>query len=109
MTKNAETDRLLEIDGEIQVAPQQKIKRPKLFKVVLFNDNYTTMEFVVDILMSIFNKPEPDATRIMLEVHKKGKGVCGIYTFDIALTKTNQVRRYAILNEFPLRCEVEEA
>jgi len=109
MAKNAETDGLLEIDGSIEVAPRQKIKRPKLYKVVLFNDNYTTMEFVVDILVSIFNKTGADANRIMLEVHKRGKGVCGIYTYDIAHTKTNQVRRYAILNEFPLRCEVEEA
>ncbi len=109
MAKEVDTDNVIEIDGAVQIAPRQKIKKPKLYKVVLYNDDYTTMEFVVDILVVIFNKAITEATLIMLEVHKKGKGICGVYTYDIAVTKSNQVRRYATLNEFPLKCEIEEA
>lgn len=80
---------------------------PRLYKVVLWNDHYTTMEFVVMVLMTVFQKSEVEATRIMLEVHRKGRGVAGVYTRDIALTKADEVRRLARKNEFPLRCECE--
>ena len=86
-----------------------KLKEPEEFRVILLNDNYTTMDFVVMILMSIFHKTEEDAGKIMLDVHKKGKGLVGQYPWDIAATKAEQVHAIAKQNEFPLRCIVEPA
>ena len=87
----------------------EKYKEPEQFKVILLNDHYTTMEFVVEVLMIIFHKGIEDANRIMLDVHQKGKGIVGVYTWDIAVTKTEQVHVAAQANEFPLRCIVEPA
>lgn len=87
----------------------EKHKEPDEFKVILLNDHFTTMEFVVEVLMAIFHKGIADATRIMLDVHRKGRGVVGVYTWDIAATKTEQVHLAAKANEFPLRCIVEPA
>jgi ATP-dependent Clp protease adaptor protein ClpS len=84
------------------------IKYPKKYKVLLLNDDYTSMEFVVDILMSIFHKNFSEAETIMLEVHKNDKGLCGIYTHEIAETKVMQVHKKARDNGFPLRAEMEE-
>lgn len=86
-----------------------KLKRPKLYRVILLNDDYTTMEFVVEVLVTIFNKEATEATRIMLDVHEKGKGVVGIYTYDIAYTKIAQVDELAKEREFPLKAAMEEA
>jgi ATP-dependent Clp protease adaptor protein ClpS len=86
-----------------------KLKKPPLFKVVLINDDYTPMEFVVNILESIFNHDREQATQIMLHVHKLGKGVCGVFTKDIAETKVIQVNNFARENKHPLMCEMEEA
>ncbi len=79
-----------------------------MFRVVLFNDHYTTMEFVVEVLVIIFHKAVAEATRIMLDVHKKGRGVVGTYSYDIARTKVAQVTEMARMREFPLRCDCEE-
>jgi len=79
------------------------------YRVVLLNDDYTAMDFVVDVLMSVFHKGEEDANRIMMDVHKKGKGIVGRYPWDIASTKAEQVHAAARENEFPLRCIVEPA
>jgi ATP-dependent Clp protease adaptor protein ClpS len=87
----------------------EKTKEPEQFKVILLNDHYTTMEFVVEILMVIFHKGIADANKIMLDVHRKGKGVVGVYTWDIAVTKAEQVHAAAQANEFPLQCVVEPA
>jgi len=87
----------------------EKNKEPEQFKVILLNDHYTTMEFVVEVLIVIFHKSLEDANKIMLDVHKKGKGIVGVYTWDIAITKTEQVHAAAQANEFPLRCIVEPA
>ena len=76
--------------------------------MILLNDHYTTMEFVVEILMAIFHKSIEEASRIMLDVHKKGKGLVGVFTWDIALTKTEQVHTAAKENNFPLKCIVEK-
>lgn len=95
--------------GEVKLAPDLRVKKPRMFVVILFNDDYTTMEFVIKILMGIFNKPEEEATKIMLDVHKKGKGICGIYTHDIAITKIKQVHFEAQKEGYPLRCGYEEA
>ncbi|HEY9594779.1 MAG TPA: ATP-dependent Clp protease adaptor ClpS [Spirochaetia bacterium] len=90
---------------------QQKtrVKEPRLYRVVLHNDNYTTTDFVVKVIVAVFRKPAAEATRIMLDVHKKGMGVVGVYTFDIATTKVSQVHELARQSEYPLRASVEEA
>jgi ATP-dependent Clp protease adaptor protein ClpS len=88
---------------------QRKLKRPKLYKVLLHNDDYTTMEFVIFILMTIFHRTETDAVQIMLHVHKNGIGVAGVYTYEIAETRVAQVEALARQHEFPLRCSLEEA
>ena len=86
-----------------------KIKQPPLYRVVLINDDYTPMEFVVDILESIFGMERTRATQVMLEVHTKGKGVCGVYNFEIAETKVAQVMGVAKQHQHPLLCEMEES
>ncbi|HEX3029572.1 MAG TPA: ATP-dependent Clp protease adaptor ClpS [Clostridia bacterium] len=84
------------------------VRRPKLYRIILLNDDYTTMEFVIEILMGIFHKSATEATKIMLDVHEKGKGIVGIYTYDIALTKVIQVEEASRANEFPLKAIMEE-
>jgi len=79
-----------------------------MYRVLLLNDDYTTMEFVVQILMLVFSKPIEEATRIMLNVHRKGVGICGVYTYDIAETKVDTVHALARENEFPLKCTMEK-
>ncbi|MEM7282748.1 MAG: ATP-dependent Clp protease adapter ClpS [Pseudomonadota bacterium] len=86
-----------------------KLKQPSLYKVILLNDDYTPMEFVVEILEKIFGMDRNKATRIMLEVHTRGKGVCGVYTYDIAETKVAQVNGYSRQHQHPLLCSMEEA
>ena len=90
-----------------QTAPQ--VAHPSLYKAVLLNDDYTPMEFVIDILARFFNHNEEQATQIMLAVHTQGKGVCGTYTKDVAETKAMQVNQYARQHKHPLLCEVESA
>ncbi|MCL2230674.1 MAG: ATP-dependent Clp protease adaptor ClpS [Treponema sp.] len=87
----------------------EKVKEPEQYKVILLNDHYTTMEFVIEVLMLIFHKGLEDANRIMLDVHEKGRGIVGVFTWDIAVTKAEQVHAVAQINEFPLRCIVEPA
>lgn len=88
---------------------EKKVKRPPLYKVLLHNDDYTTMEFVVHVLQSVFNHSEAEATQIMLHVHRKGIGVAGVYPHEIAETKVEQVHGLAKAHEYPLRCSLEEA
>jgi ATP-dependent Clp protease adaptor protein ClpS len=88
---------------------EPKLKRPPLFKVILINDDYTPMEFVVHVLEIFFSRDRETATRIMLEVHTRGKGVCGIYTHEIAETKVSQVTGYSRENQHPLLCTMEKA
>jgi len=85
-----------------------KLRKPPMYKVILLNDDYTPMEFVVHILESIFGHNRENATRIMLNVHQSGRGVCGIYTKDIAETKVTQVNSYSRENKHPLLCDMEE-
>lgn len=87
---------------------KKRLKEPDGYRVILLNDNYTTMEFVVGVLIEVFHKKEEDATRIMLDVHYKGRGTVGVYPWDIAQTKANQVHCLARKNEFPLKCIVEQ-
>ena len=85
----------------------ERVKEPEEFKVILLNDHFTTMEFVVEVLMVIFHKGIDDANRIMLDVHRKGRGIVGVYPWDIAATKLEQVHAAAKANEYPLRCVIE--
>jgi ATP-dependent Clp protease adaptor protein ClpS len=87
---------------------EPKTKQPPLYQVVLLNDDYTPMEFVVDVLEKFFRMDRMRATGVMLEVHTKGKGVCGVYTFEIAETKVAQVMTYARQHQHPLLCTMEE-
>jgi ATP-dependent Clp protease adaptor protein ClpS len=93
---------------EGDVKGDQEIREPKMYRVILHNDDYSTMDFVIEVLISIFHKPAADATRIMLDVHKKGKGICGVYTYDIAATRVAKVHQLAKKREFPLKCSLEE-
>ena len=86
-----------------------RVQRPRLFKVLLHNDDYTPMEFVVDILVKYFNKSDAEATEIMLAVHHKGLGLCGVYPYEIAETKVAQVTEAAREQEYPLQCTLERA
>ena len=95
--------------GVLVEEARPEVKPPPLFRVVLLNDDYTPMEFVVDVLEKFFGLDRSTATRIMLEVHTQGKGVCGVFTFEIAETKVAQVTTYARDNQHPLMCTLEEA
>jgi ATP-dependent Clp protease adaptor protein ClpS len=94
---------------EVVDQPEQELKQPTLFTVVLHNDDYTTMEFVVEVLESIFLLHPAEAYRIMMHVHCHGRGVCGAYPYEIAETKVGQVHGLARERGFPLRASVEEA
>lgn len=96
-------------DSEVKEHVDEKVVEPDMFRVVLHNDDYTTMEFVVEVLMVVFHRTIVEATRIMLDVHQKGRGVVGTYTFDVATTKADTVREMAQVREFPLLCTVEPA
>ncbi len=85
-----------------------RLKKPPLYRVVLLNDDYTPMEFVVQVVQKVFGKDRNTATRIMLEVHTKGKGICGVYTYEIAETKVAQVTGLAQQHQHPLLCTMEE-
>lgn len=86
----------------------QKLKHPQLYNVFLLNDDYTTMEFVIHVLETLFHKSTVEATQIMLHVHKNGKGLAGIYTREIAETKVQSVHKLAREQEFPLKCSMEK-
>ncbi len=95
-------------DTVLLAEPKTKTKRPPFSKVVLLNDDYTPMEFVVHVVQTIFRKSPEDAMRIMLEVHQKGAGICGVYTREVAETKVEQVIHLARRNEHPLQCVMEQ-
>jgi len=96
-------------DGLALQEAKPRLKRPPLYKVILINDDYTPMDFVVHIIETFFGLDRETATRIMLEVHTRGKGVCGIYTHEIAETKVSQVNNYSRENQHPLLCTMEKA
>ena len=90
-----------DIDGNIKLATKPKIKTPPLYRVLMMNDDYTPMEFVIEVLEKFFQKNREEATQIMLHVHQRGVGVCGIYAYDLAETKAMQVMNYARKYEHP--------
>jgi ATP-dependent Clp protease adaptor protein ClpS len=98
-------------DGQIGIATKTraKPKKPSQFKVLMLNDDYTPMEFVVLVLKRFFHMDLEQATRVMLHVHQKGVGVCGIFPYEIAETKVNQVMDFALQNQHPLQCTLEKA
>jgi len=99
-------------DGEgktgVVTKTRPKTKKPSLYKVLLLNDDFTPMEFVVLVLQRFFNKGHEDATRIMLHVHHKGVGICGVYTYEVAETKVTQVMDYSRQHGHPLQCTMEK-
>ena len=103
------TDRQDQPGGEVKERPKVEKKEPALFKVVLLNDDYTTMEFVIHVLESVFQKSPAEAYRIMMHVHLNGRGIAGVYPWEIADTKVETVTAMARHAEFPLRAAIEEA
>jgi ATP-dependent Clp protease adaptor protein ClpS len=94
-------------EGEVLERTRQETKKPELFKVLLLNDDYTTMDFVVEILETVFNKAPAEAYRIMMAVHTQGQGLCGLYPFEVAETKVGTVVELARGQGFPLRATME--
>ena len=101
----ARTER--QTDGEVLERTRQETKKPDLFKVLLLNDDYATMDFVIEILEGVFHKSSADAYRIMMAVHTQGQGLCGVYTFEVAETKVATVVDLARGSGFPLRATME--
>lgn len=95
-------------DADVQVLTRTAPQKPSLYKVILLNDDYTPMEFVVMILEQIFGKSHEEATRIMLNIHHQGVGLCGVYPYDIAETKVGKVLHLAQEREYPLQCQMEK-
>jgi ATP-dependent Clp protease adaptor protein ClpS len=98
-----------ELNHEVVAETTKKLQKPHPYKILLHNDDYTTMEFVVGVLQYVFYKEHAEAVQIMLDVHKKGMGVAGIYPYEVAETKVAVVESLARQNEYPLKCTMEEA
>ena len=99
---------IFEEDLGVITKEKSKVKRPDMYAVVLINDDYTPMEFVIYVLQTIFKKSYEEAKKVMLTVHNEGKGICGIYSLDIAETKANQVVEFSRINQHPLECRVQK-
>ena len=96
------------IEEEFELDLALELEEPQMFKVLLHNDDYTSMDFVVEVLVGIFHKTHAQAEQIMLQIHEKDKAICGVYSFEIAQTKAEQVKQLAKQNEFPLLATIEE-
>ena len=105
MNKNDDNDNF---DGNTKLATNTQTKIPSLYRVLMMNDDYTPMEFVIEVLEKFFQKNREEATQIMLHVHQKGVGICGIYAYDLAETKAVQVMNYARKYEHPLQVQLEK-
>jgi len=97
-----------ETKGDVIIETREDVTEPSMYRVLLLNDDYTTMEFVVEILMLVFSKSVEEATRIMLNVHRIGVGLCGVYTYEVAETKVGTVDALAKKRGFPLKCSMEK-
>ena len=104
----SDRDTIKRLDTDVIEDVGNELKEPDMYRVLLHNDHYTTMEFVVEVLRVVFHKALFEATKIMLDVHRKGVGVVGTYSFDIARTKSSRVLQMAREREFPLRCTIEK-
>ena len=109
MTDKKEKESNEESRGGVLVERRIKTRRPSMYKVLLLNDDYTPMDFVIEVLEKFFQKSHAEATQIMLSVHQKGMGVCGVYTHEVAETKVALVNEYARQSEYPLQCTLEKA
>jgi ATP-dependent Clp protease adaptor protein ClpS len=98
----------VEEEGEVATLTKPKVKKPHMYMVIMMNDDYTTMDFVIHVLQKFFRKTYDEANRIMLNVHHKGRDVCGIFPYDVAATKVMQVNDYARKSEMPLKCIMEK-
>jgi len=96
-------------DEAVVTESETRLKKPPLYQVLLHNDDFTTMEFVVYVLQNVFQRSESEAVRVMLQVHLEGMGVAGVYTYEVAEMKVAKVTNLAQANEFPLLCTIEEA
>jgi len=96
------------LDEETESIPRDVVTEPPMFRVLLHNDDFTTMDFVVQILMLVFNKTFEEAARVMLNVHRKGIGLCGVYTYEVAETKVDTVHSLAREHQYPLKCTMEK-
>ena len=108
MVNGAMSEYNSETEEEVISETRDEIDEPPMYKVLLHNDDYTTMEFVIEILMLVFNKTPEEAVEIMLNVHQKGIGICGVYTYEVSETKVNTVHDLARDNGFPLKSTMEE-
>jgi ATP-dependent Clp protease adaptor protein ClpS len=95
-------------EGGVSTLTRPRVREPSLYQVILLNDDYSTMDFVVHVLEVFFHKSQEEATRIMLNVHQEGRGACGLFPYDVAATKVVQVNDYAHKNEMPLKCVMEK-
>lgn len=107
MAPSHEQDPGLDEEGALATKEERKLARPRLYQVLLHNDHYTTMDFVVTVLKKVFHHDEQKAVEIMMHVHQRGVGVAGVYSYEIAETKASKVVQLARQEEFPLRCSVE--
>ncbi len=106
----SDLDRFPDYDNDLNVQEAKpKLKRPPLYKVILLNDDFTPMDFVIAVLMDFFGMPEDKATQVMLHIHTRGVGVCGVFTKDVAETKVMIVNEYSREHQHPLLCSMEEA
>lgn len=94
-------------EEKFRVQTRPRVQEPRMYRVLILNDHYTTMDFVVEVLVGIFNKSASEATKLMLDVHKKGAGMCGVYTYDVASSKIDKVHTLARERQFPLKCSCE--
>ncbi|MBI2340237.1 MAG: ATP-dependent Clp protease adapter ClpS [Deltaproteobacteria bacterium] len=97
------------LDSQVVTEKQIRVKKPRMYAVILLNDDYTPMDFVVWLIQTVFHKQIDEATRLMMDVHLKGKGVCGVFTCDVARTKVTVVKELAKKHEHPLECIMEAA
>ena len=108
ITENIENIEKLEGQGDVATVTKSKAKVPSLYKVIMLNDDYSTMDFVIHVLQKFFHKTYEEANKIMLAVHQQGRALCGLYPYDIATTKIMQVHDFARKNEAPLKCTMEK-
>ena len=106
--QNNDPDNGDDLERGVAVKSRPKTKKPSMYKVLMLNDDYTPMEFVIYVLESFFSMSHDEATQVMLHVHQKGVGICGVYTYEIAETKVNQTMDLAQKNEHPLQCTIEK-
>ena len=97
-----------ELEDEVDSEIRDEVREPPMYRVLLHNDDYTTMDFVVEILMLVFNKSSEEAVNIMLNIHRKGIGLCGVYTYEVSETKVETVHAIAREHGFPLKCTMEK-